>query len=105
MSAGLQRHVSWFIRVLMFKIVLLLMLLLMSNPPFVQPRSQYHILQAASDSNEVLGEYPRDLYLSGDEPWETSEESRDAQKRELVWKKNVRYTQLKEGETILAAWD
>ncbi|KAF3397419.1 WW domain-containing oxidoreductase [Talaromyces pinophilus] len=106
MSTGLQRHASWFIRVLMFRIVLPLMLLLMSNPPFRSTqKSASHILQAAFDSNEVLGEYPKDLYLNGDELWETSEESRDGQKRELVWKETVRYTQLKEGETILAAWD
>ncbi|EED23500.1 short-chain dehydrogenase, putative [Talaromyces stipitatus ATCC 10500] len=106
MSTGLQRHASWFIRVLLFQIVLPLTLLLMSKPP-LRPtqKSASHILQAAFDSNEVLGQYPKDLYFNGDEPLETSEESRDAQKRELVWKESVRYTQLKEGETVLAAWE
>ncbi|EEA23200.1 hypothetical protein EYB25_005941 [Talaromyces marneffei] len=106
MSTGLQRHASWLIRVLIFQIILPLTLLLMSNPP-LRPtqKSASDILQAAFDSNEVLGQYPKDLYFNGDEPLETSEESRDAQKRELVWKESVRYTQLKEGETILAAWE
>lgn len=106
MSTSLQRHASWFIRVLLFQIILPLTLLLMSNSP-LRPtqKSASHVLQAAFDSNEVLGQYPKDLYFNGDEPLETGEESRDAQKRELVWKESLRYTQLKEGETVLAAWE
>ncbi|KAI1376582.1 putative short-chain dehydrogenase [Hypoxylon crocopeplum] len=67
-------------------------------------KSASHVLRAAFDSSPLLGEFPKDLYFHGNTPLETSAESRDPKKRDLVWKETVRYANLKEGETILTDW-
>jgi len=105
MSTGLQRHAPWVIRVVIFQIIYPLIAMLLPNGPVrTTQKSASDILQAAFESNEVLGPFPKDLYFNGTEPLETSDESRDPRKRDLVWKESVRYACLKEGETILINW-
>jgi len=105
MSTGLQRHASWFIRVLMFRIILRIIALLMPNGPVrTTKKSASHILKAAFDSDQVLGQFPKDLYFNGLELMGTSDEARDVRKRDIVWRQSIQYAELKEGETILVNW-
>ncbi|KAI1312959.1 putative short-chain dehydrogenase [Xylaria venustula] len=67
-------------------------------------KSARDIMTAAFDSNTVLGEQPKGLYLDGELRRDMSAEARDPRKQEVLWKDTVKYTQLKEGETILARW-
>ncbi|ROV92427.1 hypothetical protein VPNG_09606 [Cytospora leucostoma] len=105
MSTGMPRLASWFIRVLLFQIIFPIVAYLAPNGPIrTTQKSASHVLQAAFDSGPALGEFPKDRYLDGTEPRETSAESRDPQKRDLVWKTSVHLAQLKEGETALVNW-
>jgi NAD(P)-dependent dehydrogenase (short-subunit alcohol dehydrogenase family) len=102
MSTGLQRHASWFVRVLIFQIIIPIIALLMPNGPVrTTQKSASHILRAAFDSDQVMSPFPKDLYLNGSELMETSEESKDALKRDMVWRQSIQCAGLKEGETIL----
>lgn len=101
MSTGLQRHAPWFIRVFVFQ--LLYPLLAWISPPGPArstEQSASDVLQAAFDSNDVLGEFPKDAYLNGTNVFETSVESRDVTKRRLVWEKSVEFTGLKEDKIV-----
>ena len=57
------------------------------------------------ESNQVLGELPKDRYFDGTKLLETSAESRDIKKQDMVWSETVRFASLKEGETILRLWE
>ncbi|PQE32203.1 short-chain protein [Rutstroemia sp. NJR-2017a WRK4] len=107
----LARHSPWFIRVLLFQVIFPLVAALQewrnpnSNNDIRTPaKSAKDILAAAFESNPVLGEQPKGLYLNGSERSDVSAEAQDPKKREMVWKDSVRYTGLKEGETVLANW-
>lgn len=105
MSTGLQRQAPWFIRVVLFQVVMPLLAWLMPNGGVrTTQESAFHILQAAFDVGPGLGHYPKDVYLDGRSPRETSAESRDAGKCDLIWRETVRYAHLEAGETILATW-
>ncbi|GAW13253.1 hypothetical protein ANO14919_026330 [Xylariales sp. No.14919] len=104
MISGLQRLAPWFIRVLIFKVIYPLVLYMNPNGP-VRPtsRSAGDVLEAAFTVGEE-GWSPKDKYFDGREPLETSEESRDPAKRELVWEETVKLAGLEEGDTALANW-
>ncbi|KAI1352976.1 putative short-chain dehydrogenase [Xylaria sp. FL0043] len=104
MISGMQRLAPWFIRVFLFKIVYPLILYLNPDGP-IRPtsRSAGDVLGAAFGVGEE-GRLPKDVYFDGRELLETSEESRDPTKRELVWKETVKLAGLKERDTILANW-
>ncbi|KAJ4291702.1 hypothetical protein N0V90_009597 [Kalmusia sp. IMI 367209] len=105
MITGLQRYASWFIRIVLFRIVFPIIAWLKPDGPVrTTEKSAAHVLQAAFDSGPILGQYPKDLYFDGTEPLQTSAESQDARKRDMVWRESVRYAQLKQNETILATW-
>ncbi|KAI1171173.1 putative short-chain dehydrogenase [Nemania sp. FL0916] len=67
-------------------------------------KSARDIMSAALDSNHVLDEQPKGLYLDGELRREPAAEVRDPRKREILWKDTSKYTQLKEGETALVRW-
>ncbi|CAG8983802.1 hypothetical protein HYALB_00006768 [Hymenoscyphus albidus] len=93
------------VRVLIFQIIRPLLCLLMPNGPYrTTQKSASHVLRATVDSDQVMGLLPKDLYFNGLELMETSDESRDPVKRDMVWKQSIRYAGLKEGETILGNW-
>ncbi|KAI0424165.1 putative short-chain dehydrogenase [Xylaria sp. FL1042] len=104
MISGLQRLAPWFIRVFLFQIVYPLILYMNPDGP-VRPtsRSAGDVLEAAFGVGEE-GQLPKDSYFDGRVILETSEESRDPTKSELVWKETVRLTGLKEHDTTLANW-
>ncbi|KAI1762278.1 putative short-chain dehydrogenase [Hypoxylon sp. FL1150] len=99
-----ERLAPWFIRVLLFKIIYPLIQYWNPNGP-VRPtsRSAGDVLEAAFAVGEG-GNPPKDKYVDGRTPLETSEESHDAAKRDVVWKETVRLAGLKDGETILTNW-
>lgn len=105
MTTPFIRHAPWTIRVLLFRIIFPVISFLKPDGPIrTTEQSAFYALQAAFDSSPVFGEFPKDLYFYGTEPRGTSIESRDVQKRDLVWKTSVRLAQLKEGETVLGDW-
>lgn len=102
MITGLQRLAPWFIRVVIFQIIFPIIAYLKPNGPVrTTQKSASDILQAAFESKE---EMPKDLYFDGTEPLETSAESKDVKKRDLVWKETIRYAHLIDGETALGNW-
>lgn len=103
MITDMPRLAPWVIRVLVFKIIYPLVLYVKPENALVRATSR-----SASDVLEVAfgtgGELPKDRYYDGREPLETSKESKDVVKRELVWKETVKLASLKEGDTILTNW-
>ncbi|KAM0195344.1 hypothetical protein ACHAPC_000539 [Botrytis cinerea] len=109
---GLSRHSPWFIRVLMFQIIFPFVAILQAwhnpkgnNSIRTASKSAVDVLAAAFDSNPLLGKRPKGLYLDGSERSETSAESKDPQKRDMLWKDSVKYTQLSGHETMLVNWE
>ncbi|GAW21416.1 hypothetical protein ANO14919_109350 [Xylariales sp. No.14919] len=101
MITGMQRLSPWIIRVFLFKIIYPTILYFFPNRTAVRSTSR-----SAADTLEAAfgvkhGELPRDLYLDGTTPCETSVESQDVQKREMVWKETAVMVNMKEGETVL----
>ena len=104
MISGLQRLSPWVIRVLVFQIIYPIILYLHPNNGRMRPtrRSASDVLEAAFGSGS--GDLPKDLYFDGTQPLETSAESKDSRKRNLVWTETARHAHLKEGDTILGNW-
>jgi hypothetical protein len=104
MITGMQRHAPWIIRVFLFKFVYPLILRLSPNNEMVRApsRSASDVLAAALGT--AAGDLPKDRYLDGRKPFESSAESRDAEKCKWVWKKTASLAQLKQGETVLEDW-
>ncbi|KAI1126515.1 putative short-chain dehydrogenase [Nemania abortiva] len=104
MISGLQRLAPWFIRVLIFKVIYPFVLYMNPDNGLVRPtsRSASDVLEAAFGA---LGEgLPKDKYFDGRAPLETSKESQDPIKRELVWAESAKLASLQEGETVLGKW-
>ncbi|KAI0180539.1 putative short-chain dehydrogenase [Hypoxylon sp. FL1284] len=107
MMSGLQRLAPWVIRVLIFKVVYPAVLFLNPDGESVRPtsRSAAEVLEAAmAETVGDGGKLPKGGYFYARTPRETSEESRDPEKRALVWSSTVALMDLKEGETALARW-
>jgi hypothetical protein len=103
MRTGLQRHASWFIRVFIFQFLYpLLAWLKPPGPTRSTEQSASDIMGAAFDTNDVLGQFPKALYLDGTKLIEPSAESQDLRKMALVWNQTVKMTGLKREETLLA---
>lgn len=102
MVTGLQRHASWLIRVLMFKIIYPILIMLMPNGLLRSTqKSASQVLEAAFESNP---EFPKGLYYFDAKLFETSAESKDPKTRDIVWKESIKYAQVEPGETILSHW-
>ncbi|KAI0547062.1 putative short-chain dehydrogenase [Xylaria curta] len=106
MISGLQKLAPWFIRVLLFKVIYPFVLYMNPDNGSVRPtsRSASDVLELAFRVEDGVG-LPKDMYFDGRTPLETSKESRDSAKRELVWVETVKLAGLKEGETILRKWE
>lgn len=101
MISGLQRLAPWIIRVLIFKFIYPIMLYMQPNGSIRSTRrSASDILEDAFGSVSLQ----ETSYFDGREPLDTSTESRDKQKQNLVWTETAKYAQLKEGDTILGNW-
>lgn len=105
MISGLQRLAPWFIRILLFKMIYPLLLYFYpdNGPVRSTSRSASDTLELAFGAEEG-GNLPKDKYFDGRVPLETSKESKDPAKRELVWAETVKLAGLKEEETVLRKW-
>ncbi|KAK4164100.1 hypothetical protein QBC43DRAFT_318715 [Cladorrhinum sp. PSN259] len=103
MISGMQRHSPWFIRVLMFKIIYPVILRIFPSNGRVRPtsRSASDVLEAAFGSES--GPFPKDLYFDGRNPFQTSAESNDALKREMVWAETAKLAHLREDEMVFGS--
>ncbi|GAP87903.1 putative short-chain protein [Rosellinia necatrix] len=114
MLSGIVRLAPWPIRVLLFRLVYPLVLHLFpdAGPVRSTGRSAADALELAfgaalgEEEEEAPGHdgAPAGGYFDGRAPLQTSAESRDPAKRELVWAETVKLAGLKEGETVLRRW-
>jgi len=111
MITGISRRGPWLISFLLFHVIFPVLVRLQSwwypdgDSYFrTTERSAVDVLAAALDSNPVLGEHPKGMYLYGCKQYGTSQESKDPRKREMLWRDSIGYAQLREGETILSNW-
>lgn len=104
MSTGLQRYAPWLVRVLISILFPIGAWLIPGGPIRYPDTSARHVLRAAFESGSGLGELPKGMYFDGEKPENTSDESRDAHKRDIVWKASLRLTNLSGGETVLSEW-
>lgn len=107
MSTGMQRLAPWVIRVLLFKVVFPLVAYLAPKRAFLVPtdRAAGRVLEAALGPAEGGTALLKDKYFHEGVPMETSEESRDVEKRKMVWRETVKLAGLKEGDTDLRDWE
>ncbi|KAI1777354.1 putative short-chain dehydrogenase [Hypoxylon cercidicola] len=101
MATSLQRHAPWFIRVLLFKIIYPIILMLMPNGPVIRStqKSASQVLEAAFETSP---EFPKGLYYFDTKLLETSAESKDPRARDVVWKESIKYAHVEQGETVLS---
>ncbi|KAH8891218.1 NAD(P)-binding protein [Thozetella sp. PMI_491] len=107
MGGTLARRGSFVVRVITQMITPTLALIFSYRNPNGNLRtagkSASDVVRAAFD-RKSLGMYPKDIYLNGTQPWSTSEESKDENKRVLLWADSVRYANIVKGDTILRNW-
>lgn len=105
MITGLQRIAPWVIRVLIYKVIYPVLLYLNPDNGVVRRTSDAagDVLEAAFGVGEH-GEVLKDGYFYYKKPLETSEESRDAEKRALVWTETVKLAGLNDGDSALIHW-
>ncbi|KAI1464060.1 NAD(P)-binding protein [Daldinia caldariorum] len=107
MATGIVRHTSWLVRVLVFRIfagVLAPFLVrIHPNGTWRTPqKSARDVLAVALDNGPPpLSERPKGLYFNGSELGDYSSEAKDLSKGQVIWEGSVRFSQLKENETIL----
>ncbi|GAW20263.1 hypothetical protein ANO14919_097640 [Xylariales sp. No.14919] len=90
-GTGLQRHASWFVRVFLFQIIFPIIAFFAPNGLIRSTRkSATQVLDAIFDSDAEPATLPKAGYYFDGKPLETSAESRDADKRDLVWKESVK---------------
>ncbi|KAI0100868.1 hypothetical protein GGR51DRAFT_531244 [Nemania sp. FL0031] len=104
MPTDLSRRGPWIMRVVLFQLILPLVARIMT---LISPNGS--IRTATKSSADVIAaaftvEHAKGLYLDGQKQAQMSAEARDPEKQRLLWQDTVAYTQLKEGETMLAHW-
>ncbi|KAI0506258.1 putative short-chain dehydrogenase [Xylaria bambusicola] len=67
-------------------------------------KSASDVLAAALSVDPPIGSTPKSVYLNGSQPKPVSGEAQDDEKRAAVWRASVKYTNLKDGETVLVDW-
>ncbi|RYP62900.1 hypothetical protein DL770_009509 [Monosporascus sp. CRB-9-2] len=107
MSTGIVRNSNWFVRNIVHGIIIAtlarVIALIWSSPNGAlrtPEKSAKDVVDAALAPKWQNG----GLYLNGSELADVSEEAKNIEKRALVWQDSVRYTQLKEEETMLVDW-
>ncbi|KAI0204889.1 hypothetical protein F4808DRAFT_456631 [Astrocystis sublimbata] len=105
MATGFQPQASWFIRVLLFKVIYPIIAFFTSKTiTSQQDKSATQLVNAASGSESA----PRAPFASGyyldDEPFTPCAESQVVGKRQLVWKESVKLARVKREETVLSDW-
>ncbi|RYP26075.1 hypothetical protein DL767_008178 [Monosporascus sp. MG133] len=107
MSTGIVRNSNWFVRNIVHGIMIAtlarVIAVIWSSPNGAlrtPEKSAKDVVDAALAPKWQNG----GLYLNGSELADVSEEAKNIEKRALVWQDSVRYTQLKEEETMLVNW-
>ncbi|KAI1204771.1 NAD(P)-binding protein [Annulohypoxylon truncatum] len=103
---GIARRTNWFGRSIVHGIIMPIMGYVMmwlypeSNGKMrTTERSARDVMRAAMDVSVAKA-----AYFDGTAPAERASEAQDVRKREIIWRDSVRYTQLREGETVLKDW-
>jgi hypothetical protein len=105
MNTGISRHANWFVRMILFQVIIAGAARVLSGfyPNMVMrtpEKSAKDVMDAAMSTKWQSG----GIYLDGSETCDVSDEAKDAGKRALVWRDSVRYARLEEGETVLVDW-
>ncbi|KAI0472490.1 hypothetical protein F4859DRAFT_484384 [Xylaria cf. heliscus] len=66
-------------------------------------QSATDVVNAAFDTQKI-GQRPNGIYLNGAEVGDVGPEAKDQAKCERLWKDSLGFAQIKEGDTVLAAW-
>lgn len=105
-SEGVARRTDWFSRNIVHGIIMPIMGYVWI---WLYPESNRKMRTTARSARDVMRatmdvSVDKAAYFDGTAPAETAEEARDVRKREMIWRDSVRYTQLKESETVLKNW-
>lgn len=105
MPGNLTRRGPWYIRLLMFKLIMPLLAPLMA---WLQPNGPLRTLDLGA-ADVIAGAFrgsppPKGGYFYGSRVEEMTAEAQDVKKRERLWVETVGYTGLKDGETNLKGW-
>lgn len=105
MPGNLTRRGPWYIRLLMFKLIMPLLAPLMA---WLNPNGPFRTLRLGA-ADVIAGAFrgsppPKGGYFYGSRVEEMTAEAQDVKKRERLWVETVGYTGLKEGETSLEKW-
>lgn len=104
--AGVARRIDWFGRNIVHGIIMPIMGYVMM---WLYPESNGKMRTTARSARDVMlavmdVSVAKAAYFDGTALAETALEAQDIRKREMIWRDSVRYTQLKEGETVLKNW-
>lgn len=102
----LQRLAPWDFHVLLFQIIYTLVFNLNPNTDQARTpaRSAGDVPEAAFGAVGEGSDMPRDPHFDGRVVVETSEESRDAEKRALEWRETAKLAGLRDLDTVLGNW-
>ncbi|XDG02394.1 hypothetical protein ABKA04_002009 [Annulohypoxylon sp. FPYF3050] len=106
MGTGLVRRGNWFLRTILFPIIVPLLAPLLT---WLDPnggvrtvrKSSSDVVNAAFETGPRL----RGKYLNGSELQEIVPEALDAKKRAMVWRDSVKYAKLTQQDTVLLDWE
>ncbi|KAI0007877.1 NAD(P)-binding protein [Xylariaceae sp. FL0662B] len=103
---GIARRTNWFGRNIVHGIIMPIMGYVVM---WLWPESNGKLRTTTRSACDVMRgvmdvSVAKAAYFDGTAPAETASEAQDAKKREMIWHDSVRYTQLKEGETVLKDW-
>ncbi|KAI1851833.1 hypothetical protein JX265_013190 [Neoarthrinium moseri] len=110
MATGIVRNGSWFLRVVIFQILVrflgIVMVRLFPNGTWrTLDKSASDVTAAAFEASPPpLSERPKGIYLNGSELGQYNSEADDPVKGKVVWSGSVKYSGLKQGETSLKEW-
>nr|BBJ34518.1 putative short-chain dehydrogenase/reductase [Alternaria solani] len=107
MSTGIARNSTWFVRVVIHGVIIATLARLIA---IIWPSSNGALRTPQNSARDVVDAalavkwQEGGLYVDGSELSDMSKEAKDLDKRALVWQDSARYTDLKDGETLLANW-
>lgn len=111
MATGIVRRGSWFVRVVVFQILVRAICAIMVQ---VSPNGVWRTLDksagditaaAFGSSPPPLSDRPKGLYLNGSGIGTYNPEADDPVKGMVIWRGSVRYSGLRQGETSLEDWE
>ncbi|KAI1412254.1 NAD(P)-binding protein [Hypoxylon sp. FL1857] len=103
---GVARRTNWFGRNIVHGIIMPIMRYVMM---WLYPESNGKMRTTARSARDVMRavmdvSIAKAAYFNGTALAETVSEAQDVRKWEMIWRDSVRYTRLKEGDTVLKNW-